>query len=49
MGQIEEFHAGRSTDNDIVIQNGQVSRYHLEVKQEGNDWWLYELNSPTVS
>lgn len=41
----QRFTAGRSADNDIVIQNGQVSRYHLEVKKEGNSWWLYDLNS----
>ena len=39
------FTAGRSPDNDLVIQNGQVSRYHLEVKLEGEQWWLYDLKS----
>ena len=39
------FTAGRSQDNDIVIQNGDVSRHHLEVKQENADWWVYDLNS----
>ncbi|ESS70632.1 FHA domain-containing protein [Methyloglobulus morosus KoM1] len=39
------FTAGRSDDNDIVVQHGDVSRHHLEVKQENWDWWLYDLNS----
>ncbi len=39
------FTAGRSQDNDIVIQSGEVSRHHLEVKQENGDWWIYDLNS----
>jgi len=39
------FTAGRSRDNDMVIQNGDVSRHHLEVKQENGDWWIYDLNS----
>jgi membrane-bound lytic murein transglycosylase D len=39
------FIAGRSEDNDIVIQNKEVSRHHLEVKQENGDWWIYDLNS----
>ncbi len=39
------FTAGRSLDNDIVIQNGDISRHHLEVKQENGDWWIYDLNS----
>jgi len=39
------FTAGRAQDNDIVIENGNVSRHHLEVKQEQGDWWIYDLNS----
>lgn len=39
------FTAGRSQDNDIVIENGEVSRHHLEVKQENGDWWIYDSNS----
>ncbi|MDD1636382.1 MAG: FHA domain-containing protein [Methylococcaceae bacterium] len=40
-----DFTAGRSQDNDIVIQHGDVSRHHLEVKQENGEWWVYDLNS----
>ncbi|WP_333874608.1 transglycosylase SLT domain-containing protein [Methylobacter sp.] len=39
------FTAGRSQDNDIVIQNGEVSRRHLEVKQENGEWWIFDRNS----
>jgi len=39
------FTAGRSEDNDIVVQHGDVSRHHLEVKQENGEWWIYDLNS----
>lgn len=40
-----QFTVGRSTDNDIVIQNRMVSRHHLQVKQEKGSWWIYDLNS----
>jgi len=39
------FTAGRSQDNDIVIQNSEISRHHLEVKWEHENWWIYDLNS----
>ncbi len=39
------FTAGRSEDNDIVVQHGDISRHHLVVKQENDDWWLYDLDS----
>lgn len=42
---VDGFTAGRAQDNDIVIDNGNVSRHHLEVKQEQGDWWIYDLNS----
>lgn len=32
------FTAGRSQDNDIVIQNSEISRHHLEVKCEHENW-----------
>ncbi|MDH5553555.1 MAG: FHA domain-containing protein, partial [Nitrosomonas sp.] len=40
-----QFTAGRSPDNDIVIQDKMVSRHHLQVKQEKGSWWIYDLNS----
>jgi membrane-bound lytic murein transglycosylase D len=39
------FTVGRSEENDIVIQHGDVSRQHLAVKHESEEWWLYDLNS----
>jgi membrane-bound lytic murein transglycosylase D len=39
------FTAGRAEDNDIVVEHGDVSRHHLVVKQENEEWWLYDLNS----
>lgn len=39
------FTAGRSLDNDIVLQSGEISRRHLKVKRENGEWWLYDLNS----
>ena len=41
----QSFTAGRSEDNDIVVQHGDVSRHHLEIKQENGEWWIYDLNS----
>jgi membrane-bound lytic murein transglycosylase D len=39
------FTAGRSSKNDVVIKNGEVSRHHLEVKQVNGEWWVNDLNS----
>jgi membrane-bound lytic murein transglycosylase D len=39
------FTAGRAEDNTVFIHNSDVSRHHLEVKQENGDWWIYDLNS----
>ncbi len=39
------FTVGRSLDNDIVIQNPEVSRHHCEIKKENGQWYLYDLNS----
>lgn len=39
------FTVGRSQDNDIVIQNGDISRHHLDVKSKNGGWWIYDLNS----
>ena len=40
-----QFTAGRAQDNSIVIPSHSISRHHIEVKQENDDWWLYDLNS----
>ena len=39
------FTAGRAPDNDIVIADDAISRYHLEIKPESGGWWLYNLKS----
>lgn len=40
-----KFTVGRSLDNDCVIQNPLVSRYHFRVEWEDGCWWVYNLNS----
>ncbi len=40
-----KFTVGRSLDNDCVIQNSLVSRYHFKVEWEDGCWWAYNLNS----
>jgi membrane-bound lytic murein transglycosylase D len=39
------FTVGRSEENDIVVQHGDISRHHLAVKHENEGWWLYDLDS----
>lgn len=41
----QNFTVGRSADNDIVIQNPEVSRHHCEIKKENGQWSIYDLNS----
>lgn len=41
----EGFTAGRAHDNSVVLESGDISRHHLEVKQEQGGWWLVDLNS----
>ena len=36
---------GRSLDNDVVIRNMNVSRYHVQIRYEGGSCVLYDLNS----
>jgi pSer/pThr/pTyr-binding forkhead associated (FHA) protein len=36
---------GRSLDNDVVIRNMNVSRYHAQIRYEGGSCVLYDLNS----
>jgi pSer/pThr/pTyr-binding forkhead associated (FHA) protein len=36
---------GRKLDNDLVIQESAISRYHAEIKYEENQFVLYDLNS----
>ncbi|GBD89137.1 ABC transporter ATP-binding/permease protein [bacterium BMS3Abin03] len=36
---------GRTSDNDLVINNIKVSRKHAKLEKTGNDWFLEDLNS----
>ncbi len=36
---------GRALDNDIVVPDRRVSRYHLEVHQQGDSWTVEDLGS----
>ena len=36
---------GRRLDNDVVIQDQNVSRRHAEIRYENNHFVLYDLNS----
>lgn len=36
---------GRASDNDLVIPNQLVSRYHFKIEWDNSHWWVYDLNS----
>ena len=36
---------GRKLDNDVVIQDPLVSRYHAEIRREGKNYFLHDLES----
>ena len=36
---------GRTSDNDLVINNIKVSRKHAKLEKKGNDWYLEDLDS----
>jgi hypothetical protein len=36
---------GRATDNDVVLANHRVSRYHAQVRWVESSWLVYDLNS----
>ncbi|MFC1936661.1 FHA domain-containing protein [Chloroflexota bacterium] len=36
---------GRKLDNDLVIQESSISRYHAEIRFEENQYVLYDLDS----
>ena len=36
---------GRETDNDIVIADAYVSRYHLQLRRRGGAYTLFDINS----
>ncbi|HVG10848.1 MAG TPA: adenylate/guanylate cyclase domain-containing protein [Thermoanaerobaculia bacterium] len=36
---------GRGSDNDVVLSDVSVSRYHAELKHEGGSWYVQDLKS----
>lgn len=36
---------GRSKDCDVRVEDANVSRHHAELRREGPDWWLVDLES----
>ncbi len=41
----EVINIGRSSDNDLVINNIKVSRKHAKLKKEDNEWYVEDLGS----
>ena len=41
----EVVRIGRKLDNDLVIQEPMVSRYHAEVRFENDKYFIYDLES----
>ena len=39
------IHIGRHNSNDVVVNDRRVSRYHAEIRLEGNQHVLYDLGS----
>jgi FhaA, N-terminal domain/FHA domain len=39
------IHIGRHISNDIVVNDKRVSRYHAEIRLEGDQFFLYDLGS----
>ena len=36
---------GREMDNDLVLQNSLISRYHAEIRYEESEYAIYDLGS----
>ena len=43
------FTIGRSSDSDLVIESGRVSRKHAMIRREGNGFLFYDLQSANGS
>lgn len=41
----QPFLIGRGTDNDLVLDDAEVSRRHAMIFRQGEDWWLSDLGS----
>ena len=46
----DETTLGRAAENDIILDDLTVSRYHAKVRQEGEDFYLYDMaaTNPTL-
>ena len=46
----DETTIGRAAENDIILDDLTVSRYHVKVRQEGEDFCLYDMaaTNPTL-
>lgn len=46
----DETTIGRTGENDIILDDLTVSRYHARVRQEGEDFYLYDMaaTNPTL-
>jgi VWFA-related protein len=46
----DETSLGRAAENDIILDDTTVSRYHAKVRREGEDFFLYDLaaTNPTL-
>lgn len=42
----ETLHIGRAQDNDIILDDPLVSRYHAHLTYEEGDFYLIDLNTP---
>lgn len=40
-----QFLIGRHLDNDLILESGFVSRFHVGVTQKGGQYYLKDLNS----
>jgi adenylate cyclase len=41
----DELTIGRAPDNDLMIQDGSISRYHAKISREGGAWRIADLGS----
>ena len=44
-GDMTDISIGRANDNSIVIHSGLVTKYHVQIKKIGNDYYLFDLDS----
>jgi adenylate cyclase len=41
----DEISIGRAPENDLVIQDGSISRFHAKIHREGGHWHITDLGS----